>query len=105
MEILEIIEKINELPSDLGPPDQRTLIAEKIIHSVRKEETKSQLKLAAERLCADYKNDKELTIFTQLDEEDFADFRPMKQGEDWKVELDKIAHGCLTPPNTSMKEI
>ncbi|GHU77046.1 hypothetical protein FACS189461_5230 [Spirochaetia bacterium] len=38
-------------------------IAEKIIHSVRKEETKSQLKLAAERLCADYKNDKELSQF------------------------------------------
>ncbi|GHV63431.1 hypothetical protein AGMMS49587_13440 [Spirochaetia bacterium] len=62
MEALEVIEKINELP-----PDQRMLITKKIIHSVRKEETKSQLKLAAERLCSDYKNDKELIIFTQLD--------------------------------------
>jgi hypothetical protein len=70
METLEIMEKINELPAD-----QRMLIAEKIIHSVRKEETKSQLKLAAERLYSDYQNDKELTIFTQLDGEDFADFQ------------------------------
>ncbi|GHT63370.1 hypothetical protein FACS1894110_01030 [Spirochaetia bacterium] len=70
MGTLEIMERINELPSD-----QRMLIAEKIIHSVRKEETKSQLKLVAERLCADYKNDKELTIFTQLDGEDFYETR------------------------------
>jgi hypothetical protein len=47
----------------------------KIIHSVCKEKTKSQLKTAAERLCSDYKNDKALTIFTQFDGEGFADFQ------------------------------
>jgi hypothetical protein len=75
METREMMEKLNELPSDPGPPDQRMLIAEKIIHSVRKEETKSQLKLAAESLCSDYKNDYVLTIFSQLDGEDLADFQ------------------------------
>jgi hypothetical protein len=70
MEALEIMEKINELPSD-----QRMLITEKIIHSARKEDTKSQLKAAASKLYNDYKNDKELTVFTQLDGQDFYETR------------------------------
>jgi heat shock protein HslJ len=40
--------------------------------------TNFQMKLAAERMCSDYENDKELTIFTQLDGEDFKDGRFMK---------------------------
>ncbi|GHV93098.1 hypothetical protein AGMMS50268_36010 [Spirochaetia bacterium] len=75
MGALEIVKKINEFPLDFNPQDQRMLIVEKIIHSDRKEETKSQLKAAAERLYPDYKNNKELTAFTQLDGEDFADFQ------------------------------
>ena len=35
------------------------------------EDVKLRMKLAADELYNDYKNDKELTVFTQLDLEDF----------------------------------
>jgi hypothetical protein len=59
MEVLEIVDKINELP-----PDQRMLIAEMIIRSVRKAEQQAAMSKAAELAYDDYTNDKELTIFT-----------------------------------------
>jgi len=65
MEALEIIRNVNCLPLS-----QQMLIAERIIHSIRKRERPS-LETAAERLYADYMADKELTSFTQLDCEDF----------------------------------
>jgi hypothetical protein len=70
MEALEIVDKINELPTE-----QRMLIAEMIIRSVRKAEQQSAMRKAAELAYDDYKNDKELTIFTLLDGEDFYEAR------------------------------
>jgi len=52
------------------PVSQRMLIAEYIIRSIRLQEQQS-LEKAAECMYEDYINDKELTVFTQLDCEDF----------------------------------
>jgi hypothetical protein len=51
------------------------IIVEHIIRSIRHIEQDRTLEIAAERLYDDYKNDKELTIFTQLDGEDFYEPR------------------------------
>jgi hypothetical protein len=69
MGTLEIIHNVNSLPLS-----QQMLIAERIIHSIRKKEQPS-LEAAAERLYADYMTDENLTIFTQLDCEDFYETR------------------------------
>ena len=69
MEALEIIRNVNRLPIS-----QRMLIAERIIHSVRQKEQLS-MKTAAERLYADYMTDENLTVFTQLDCDDFYETR------------------------------
>jgi hypothetical protein len=69
METLEIIRKVNRLPLS-----QQMLIAERIIHSIRKREQPS-LEAAAERLYTDYMTDENLTVFTQLDCEDFYETR------------------------------
>ena len=69
METLEIMRNVNRLSLP-----QQMLIAERIIHSIRKREQPS-LKTAAERLYADYMTDGNLTAFTQLDCEDFYDAR------------------------------
>ena len=69
MKTSEIIRNVNRLPLS-----QQMLIAERIIHSIRKKEQPS-LELAAERLYADYVTDENLTMFTQLDGEDFYETR------------------------------
>ena len=69
MEASEIMRSVNRLSLP-----QQMLIAERIIHSIRKKEQPS-LEVAAERLCADYMNDENLTVFTQLDCEDFYETR------------------------------
>ena len=69
METLDIIRTVNRLPMP-----QQMLIVERIIHSIRKREQPS-LKMAAERLYADYMTDESLTVFTQLDCEDFYEAR------------------------------
>jgi len=69
MDTLEIIHNINRLPLP-----QQMLIVEQIIHSIRKRELPS-LEMAAERLYADYMTDENLTVFTQLDCEDFYETR------------------------------
>jgi len=56
------------------PLSQQMLIAERIIHSIRKREHPS-LEMAAERLYADYVTDENLTVFTKLDCEDFYEAR------------------------------
>jgi len=50
------------------------LIVEQVIRSIRHEE-RQPLEKAAESLYADYCNDKELTVFTQLDCEGFYETR------------------------------
>jgi hypothetical protein len=69
METLEIIRNVNRLPLS-----QQMLIVERIIHSIRKKEQPS-LETAAEYLYADYMTDENLTVFTQLDCEDFYETR------------------------------
>jgi len=69
METLEIIRTVNRLPMS-----QQMLVAERIIHSIRKREQPS-MEMAAERLYADYMTDGNLTVFTQLDCEDFYEAR------------------------------
>ena len=69
METLEIIRHVNRLPLS-----QQMFVAECIIHSIRQREQPS-MEMAAERLCADYMADENLTVFTQLDREDFYEAR------------------------------
>ena len=69
MQETDIMHNISRLPKS-----QRMLLVEYIIRSIRHEE-QPPLKKAAECLSEDYLNDKELTIFTQLDCEDFYETR------------------------------
>ena len=69
MQAADIMHDINRLPKS-----QRMLLVEYIIRSIRHED-QPPLKKAAECLYQDYLNDKELTIFTQLDCEDFYETR------------------------------
>ena len=62
METAAIIQEIHNLPEF-----KRMLIVEQIIRSIRLNNQDKTLEMAADRLLEDYKNDKELTIFTQLD--------------------------------------
>jgi len=70
MSTTEIINEINSLPVN-----KRLVIIEKALYSIRHEETKNNLKEAADKLLNDYKSDKELTAFSELDFEDFYEAR------------------------------
>lgn len=70
MKTNEIIKEIKQLPVQ-----KRIYIIEKTIHSLRKQEDPKQMKKAADTLYTDYKSDKELTAFTNLDFEDFYETR------------------------------
>jgi hypothetical protein len=70
METTEIMSKINRMPRR-----QRMFIAERIIHSVLAEDQNKRLKKAVDCLYDDYRTDKELTAFTQLDFENFYEIR------------------------------
>jgi hypothetical protein len=70
METSAIIQEIDNLPAY-----KRMFIVEQIIRSIRLNNQDRTLEIAADRLYSDYKNDKELTIFTQLDCEDFYEPR------------------------------
>jgi len=65
METVEIMRHVNRMPVS-----QQMLIVERIIHSIRQREQPS-MEMAVERLYADYMTDENLTVFTQLDCEDF----------------------------------
>ncbi|MCL2072634.1 MAG: hypothetical protein FWH18_01835 [Marinilabiliaceae bacterium] len=51
--------------------NRRMVVAERIIHTIRKKEQPS-MEVAAERLYVDYMTEENLTVFTQLDSEDFG---------------------------------
>lgn len=70
MKTNEIIKEIKQLPVQ-----KRIYLIEKTIHSLRKQEDPKQMKKAADTLYTDYKSDKELTAFTNLDFEDFYETR------------------------------
>ena len=66
----ELIKEIKKLPKE-----ERFLIIEEALASIRKEEMSAKMKEAANRLYDDYKNDSELTSFTALDSEGFYEPR------------------------------
>jgi hypothetical protein len=66
MQTNDIIKEIKRLPLT-----KRFYVVEETIKSIKKDEIQSQMKLAADKLYIDYANDKELTIFTSLDFENF----------------------------------
>ena len=70
MTTAEIIKEIQNLSIQ-----QRIYILEKTIHSIRQQEETHQMRKAAEKLYFDYKSDKELTMFTTLDFENFYETR------------------------------
>ena len=66
MRTTEILKEIQRLPIS-----KRIYLLEKTIHSIRKQEEKNQMEKAVKLLYSDYETDSELTIFTNLDFEDF----------------------------------
>ena len=66
----ELIREIERLPIQ-----KRIYVIEKTIHSMRKQEDTARMKNAVHTLYADYKTDKELTAFTNIDFEDFYEAR------------------------------
>ena len=66
MRTSEIIQELQDLPFQ-----KRIYVIEKVIQSIRKQETVNVMNVAAETLRSDYETDKELTAFTDLDFEHF----------------------------------
>jgi hypothetical protein len=60
MKLAEIIKEIRSLPIT-----DRMYVVEKAIRSIRNEENKTSLQLAAEALRSDYLTDTELTAFSR----------------------------------------
>ena len=70
METKEIINEIKKLSIR-----ERLQIIEKTAKTIQIDDEKEQMKKAADQLYDDYKNDAELTAFTDLDFEDFYEAR------------------------------
>ncbi len=51
--------------------DKKVWLVQEVLKSIRRQEISNSMRNAAENLYEDYKNDKELTIFTNLDFENF----------------------------------
>lgn len=66
----ELIKEIERLPVQ-----KRMYVIEKTIQSIRKNENELQMSVAADALLNDYKNDKQLTAFTDLDIIEFYETR------------------------------
>lgn len=66
MSTVELLKEIKNLPVHT-----RLFVVEEAIKSIRMEESEEQMYLAAEALAEDYKTDKDLTLFSALDLEDF----------------------------------
>ena len=66
MQTLEIIQEIQRLPIT-----KRFYVVEETIKSIKKEEINHQMELAAKELYIDYISNKDLTVFTSLDFENF----------------------------------
>jgi len=70
MKTTELIKEIQKLPLR-----KRIYVIERTIRLIRKQEEDSQMEIAAEALYEDYKDNKELTAFTNLDFESFYEAR------------------------------
>ena len=70
MKTTELIKEIQKLPVR-----KRIYVMERAIRLLRKQEEANQMEIAAESLYEDYKNNKELTAFTNIDFENFYEAR------------------------------
>lgn len=66
MDTNELVHEIERLPFD-----KKILVMEKVLKSIRREESIHSMTKAAEELRSDYLHDAELTVFSTLDGEDF----------------------------------
>ncbi len=66
----DILKAIEELPLQ-----DRILVVEKVLKSLRKEGGTEEIKRAVRELLQDYRADRDLTSFTDLDMEDFYEPR------------------------------
>ena len=66
----QILQEIERLPIQ-----QRIWVIEKTLKSIREKENRKKMELAAEELFEDYQKDYELTVFTDLDLENFYETR------------------------------
>ncbi len=69
-QVSDILKEIENLPLQ-----ERILVIEKALKSLKKEDNKRELRRAARELLGEYKSDKELTSFTDLDLENFYEPR------------------------------
>lgn len=70
MEAKELIEEIERLPIQ-----ERIWLIERTLKTIRTNEIKDKIETAVKELYTDYKTDKELTAFTDLDFEEFYETR------------------------------
>lgn len=70
MKTKELIEEIQKLPLN-----KRIYVIERAMSHIRKQEEKKRMQNAAEDLYEDYRTNKELTVFTNLDFENFYEAR------------------------------
>ena len=70
MRTKELIREIQRLP--IG---EQMLLIELTLRSIRESELKKKMEKAAEALLDDYRRDKELTIFTNIDFDNFYETR------------------------------
>jgi hypothetical protein len=77
MKTTELIKEIQKLPVR-----KRIYVIERTIRLLRKQEEANQMEIAAESLYEDYKDNKELTAFTNIDFENFyLTVRPASKGK------------------------
>ncbi len=70
METQKILEQIGKLPVE-----EKMLIIEQTIKSIREKEAKGKMINAVAELEEEYKTNKELTVFTDIDFENFYETR------------------------------
>ena len=66
MKTKELIKEIQRLPIN-----ERILIVERTLKSIRMNQSKKRMEKAANVLHEDYRSDDELTVFTDIDFDDF----------------------------------
>jgi hypothetical protein len=76
-EILFLAMKTNEIISEIEKltVKERLQIIEKTARTIQLDDEKEQMRNAADQLYDDYKDDVELTVFSDLDLEDFYEAR------------------------------
>ncbi len=70
METKVILDEINKLPIE-----DKMYVVERTIKSIREIETKEKMKKAVSEMIEEYRSNKELTVFTEIDFENFYETR------------------------------